>query len=92
MNTVGNVWNISNNAKIFTPKGIVKYTAKQTGKALVRTGNSKVENESVSGNTEGLQPSTSRTHNNLEESNIEFYFPESNLNDMNDTKFIPKKD
>lgn len=36
LNTVGNVWNIRNNARFFTPKGFAKSTAKQTGRALVQ--------------------------------------------------------
>lgn len=91
MNTFGNVWNISNNVKMFTPKGIVKYTAKQTGKALASE-NTKIKNgKSASSNNEGLQASSSTMHNDLEEDNIEFYFPSSS-EDMHDIKLISKKD
>jgi len=34
-NTVGNVINISRDAYVLTPKGIVKRTAKETGKAVI---------------------------------------------------------
>lgn len=35
LSTVGNFYNIAQNAKIMTPKGLAKRTAKDTGKAMV---------------------------------------------------------
>lgn len=35
LSTVGNVYNIAQNAKVMTPKGFAKRTAKDTGKAVV---------------------------------------------------------
>lgn len=35
LSTVGNVYNIAQNAKIITPKGFAKRTVKDTGKAVV---------------------------------------------------------
>lgn len=54
MDTVGNVWVISNNAKILTPKGLAKHTVKQTGKAMVlekteATSNGDIAKASTSG-------------------------------------------
>lgn len=34
--TVGNVMSIAHNSKVFTPKGLAKQTAKETGKAIVK--------------------------------------------------------
>lgn len=36
LSTVGNVYHIAHNSKIFTPKGLVKRTAKDTGKAVIQ--------------------------------------------------------
>lgn len=35
LNTVGNVYNIAQNSKMFTPKGLLKRTVKDTGKSMV---------------------------------------------------------
>lgn len=35
LSTVGNVYNIAHSAKVLTPKGLAKRTAKDTGKAMV---------------------------------------------------------
>lgn len=55
MDTVGNVWHISNNARILTPKGLAKHTVKQTGRALISDGNN------AEGFNEVAEPSTSGT-------------------------------
>lgn len=65
MDTFGNVWTISHNAKLLTPKGLVKNTAKQTGKALIINSKGPMSNDNM-GNNDLEEPSTSYCNSDIE--------------------------
>ncbi|XP_018331959.1 protein spartin [Agrilus planipennis] len=74
----GNVWNVYSNSKNFTPKGLVKNTAKGTGKAMIADKRLLLRingNASTSGDTQ--------TRNTVAVSDLQTLYPNvENLRDM----------